>query len=409
MPSSRYRTQFSYINEQKLQTPVTFYDENNLLDALAILRHEFGPQTEIYYALKSCYNSAVLKSLSKMGLGTEVLSELEYEIAKKNDFSSIILNGMGRSSALLKKATLDNSLIIVDTVNDIDVLSEIAKTANQQIRVGFRLRLNLKEWELDNSYVAKNHPLGNDIDSEFLEEFMKFCKNNTNVSWEMLHVHITINETSPEIYIKALYEIRQSIVKINDSYHLTPKIINIGGGFEVFDPARKKDFQHMFSEIKKAFHEQLGDYILAIEPGRYLSAYAGYTIGKVVDLKPVDEKYWIITDIGTNILIPIPNARYKLGYPRITGNGEKIVGITDGITSPANNIINQIFLDKLPKLGSFICIENTGAYTDVYSTFWAYAPHVVCFVTRDNEITIYRDLREIEKLKEIILNKTSST
>ncbi len=153
----------------------------------------------------------------------------------------------------------------------------------------------------------------------------------------------------------------------------------------------------MFKEISTKFNQNFKNTKLILEPGRYLSAYAGYTWGKVLDIKKVNDKYWIITDIGTNTLIPISNARYTLEYPHPTARGI-LVGITDGITSPANNIIFETKIKNLPNLGDYICISNTGAYTDVYSTFWGYCPHQVCFKNKNNEYIITRTEQNINDL-----------
>ena len=219
----------------------------------------------------------------------------------------------------------------------------------------------------------------------------------------MLHIHITINETSPQIYKEAISQISTVLQHIATRTNLLPKIINIGGGYEVYDPGLKPEFVKLFEEIKQAFRKHLGGYKIAIEPGRYLSAYAGYAIGKVLDIKQIAQKYWIVTDIGTNTLIPNPNARYKLAEP-ITNHSSGMfrIGITDGITSPANNIVFETRIDKLPDIGSYICIENTGAYTDVYSTFWAYPPYITCSVDNDGKMRVYRSEEDIEQLQSII-------
>lgn len=404
MTNSRFKEQIDYIENNSLTTPVTFFDERNLHQSLETLHEVFSKDTLIFYALKSCYNKKLLYSLSKIGVGVEVLSELEYKLAKQSGFTSIILNGMGRSSDLLSETINDGNIVIVDTITDLENLKFLANSSKKTLKLGVRLRINLSDNYPENSYVSADHPLGNYQDSDLFKQFLEFCNSKSNIKWEMIHAHIAINEFSSQIYKSAIIKIANVLQEIKVEYKIQPSIVNLGGGFEVYDPNNKRRFINMFQEINDAFDSKLGDFVLAIEPGRYLSAYAGYTIGKVLDIKKVNNKNWIITDIGTNTLIPIPNARYKLALPAPSKDGgDYKVGITDGITSPANNIISDISINALPKIGSYLCVENTGAYTDVYSTFWAYAPHKVCFINQKSEISVHRSQEEIEKLKKIFL------
>lgn len=402
MKHTKYEEQIIFIEKNELSTPVTFFDTRKLYESLELINEVFNKNITVFYALKSCYNKNILNSLSKANVGVEVLSELEYELAKQAGFNSILLNGMGRSYDLLSMAIDDGNIVLVDSINDLKNLQIISNKTDKQLRLGIRLRLDLSSIDPENGYVSDDHPLGNYINSDLVKRFFEFCKTQPNVHWEMLHTHITINETSPRIYIGAMEKIALAITQLDNTYGLHPTILNLGGGFEVYNPSQRETFVELFSEIKKEFKNKFNVYKLAIEPGRYLSAYAGYTIGKVLDVKLIGDKNWIITDIGTNTLIPIPNARYNLVMPDTDKDkGKYLIGVTDGITSPANNIIFEARVDKLPEIGSYICIENTGAYTDVYSTFWAYRPHFVCNINMHGNITIYRDSQDIDKLQKI--------
>lgn len=392
-----FDNEIRFIETQGLTTPVTFFNEKNLLQSLDLLRSEL-PSAAIHYALKSCYNPPLLKALVKQKLGVEVLSELEFDLARSMGFESIILNGMGRSRALLEKAVTAGATIIVDTMQDIDHLGSIRAKNGAELHVGIRLVPKSTDFP-QNAYLHSSHPLGTTLESTLIPAFMQLCA-LPGVHWEMLHTHFTINELSPDIYDTVIRFIATSLHKIEDSYGLRPRVINLGGGYEVYDPEAPSLHRDMFARIRESFQDHLALYDLAVEPGRYLSAYAGYTIGKVVDIKMVENKCWLIGDIGTNTLIPIPNARYRLRMPAPAQQGGHY-GLTDGITSPANNVIEEFCLRTLPAIGDYICVGNTGAYTDVYSTFWAYTPQNVCFVDNSGKITPYRTDKDLRKLYDV--------
>ncbi len=396
-----YADALSYINEKSIDTPVMFYSELILNEALSIIQDSLGDKITIYYALKSCYHPHILKSLSRK-TGVEVMSEFEYDLARKYGFTSILLNGMGRNIGLFRKAVDDSSIILLDSVNDIDNIETIADSCDKDILVGFRLRIHIPELANTNSYVSTDHPLGNNLDTEFSARFFKLIAEHTNVKWSMIHAHMTINEMSSEIYKKTIEKIASTLRLSESAYKKSPAIINIGGGFEVYDPGCRNSFKLMFDSISRTFNGYFGDkYSFAIEPGRFLTGHAGFSIGRVLDIKEVGKKYWVITDIGTNTLIPIPNARYQLALPEPAANGKFTVGVTDGITSPSNNIVHATRLSTLPAIGSFICIENTGSYTDVYSTFWAYSPNKVYWIDDAGTISPYRTTQDIKEMYDL--------
>ena len=399
--------ELKFIESNKLSTPVLFYNCKKMAENFNMIKETiFSKNIEIYYAMKSCYDSLLLNYISSKTNGAEIMSELEYQLAKKHNFHSIILNGMGRSYELLENVSLHkNSTIIIDSKRDLENISKILEKNSKikNIKLGIRLNLKLNDTDYKgNNYFQTEHKLGHDITSPFCKEFLQFCTNNNRVSWDLVHTHFTINEKKPDIYQQMLLKIKQKIEEYKTLYHIAPKRIDIGGGFEIYNPKEKNIFSNLFKQIIFTFNNLFPQSNLIIEPGRFLSAYSGYVIGKILDIKNKSGKIWLITDIGTNTLIPNGNARYCLYYPQETDHGFK-VGISDGITSPTNNIIYETYLKKIPEIGSYIVIGNVGAYVDVFGSFWAYNPFKIAHINENNEIKLHRSQDDIQKLKDIIL------
>ena len=89
-------------------------------------------------------------------------------------------------------------------------------------------------------------------------------------------------------------------------------------------------------------------------------------------------------------------------YPQEEVSGIK-VGITDGITSPVNNIIYETYLKEIPKIDSYIVIGNVGAYVDVFGSFWAYSPFKIAHINEKMEIRIHRSQNDVQQLQNVIL------
>lgn len=393
-----FADEISYIEQGGLRTPVTFFSEAHMLEALALMQNGLSNTSDLYYALKSCYHPPLLKSIACQGLGAEVLSEMEFNLAKANGFTRFIVNGMGRTRSFFEKVLAEKDVcIIVDSEQDIEHLQSIAGSIARPISVGFRFAIDVTSGS--SYYQTTTHKLGNSFDGALFKKFIALCKQESFV-WDLMHAHSTINELNEAVYLETISILQGYVEDLKKQNIPIPSRIDIGGGFEVFDPANAHEFSSLFTQIASSFRAAFPEQKLVLEPGRYLSAYAGYTIGVVQDIKKREGKYWIITDIGTNTLIPIPNARYSLLKPLATKEG-LLVGITDGITSPSNNIITDTRIAELPRRGDYICIGNTGAYTDVYSTFWAYPPHEVVFRTEQGVFQPYRTQEDIQQLYRI--------
>ncbi len=163
----------NFITANRIKTPIAFFDENRMLASYNIMRDNLANNIDIYYAIKSCYNLSLLKAISTLKIGAEVLSELEFKLALKSNFKKIILNGMGRSFDFLEHAILHQSVcVILDTDTDIKNIKILAqKYVNKKIFIGIRYNLMLNKYKDSNHYFSFEHKLGNKIPSFFFQIF----------------------------------------------------------------------------------------------------------------------------------------------------------------------------------------------------------------------------------------------
>ncbi len=394
--------EIDFIEKNNLSTPIMFFNETLALEPLNLIKQHLK-NVEIYYAVKSCYNVPLLRFFAQQKIGAEVMSELEFDLAKKCKFNNIIVNGMGRSFSFTEKVlNSTDTIFIVDSNRDLDIVKKfLEKNKRKNCRLGIRIRLNDKKKNYsDNHYLDPLNKLGNYIDSDVYGNFLSLIETENRAIWDIVHLHFTINELNPSVYTKAIEEVKQHIDLIKKQKNIYPKRVDLGGGFEVYSKDLVDKFKTLFMEIEKSFSKNFSYQKLVVEPGRFLSAYSGYVFGKIIDIKQVQHKYWLITDIGTNVLIPNSNARYKLLYPKPSISGH-LVGVTDGITSGVNNVIEREYLKNLPNIGDYMVVGNVGGYTDVYSTFWGYSPFVVCNKYENSKIKITRTIKDIKKLHKI--------
>lgn len=373
-----------------IQTPHMIYSEADLLANSSLIKESFSG-AEAYFAVKSCYASPVLSMLAHAGFGAEVMSEFEYNLAEKNGFSpeKIILNGFGRSEALLERACKNGSTIIVDSAGDFQKIKKIAQTG-APMHLGIRLRVGGLE-AFKTPYGNVRNKLGTDKTDQLFHDFLKLVLTTDTVRFKLLHAHFTINERNSAVYLHGLQEIKKTLDSLTVEHpHLTqPTHISIGGGFYPFGREESDVARSMFSEINKQFKGLFPNQVLCVEPGRFLTNTAGYVLASVVDRKTASGHEHVLVDAGTNVLIPIPSVHYAL-QSRENDEGVSF-SLADGITSPDNIIVRDATASALPVEGQRIVLKNCGAYTDVLSEFWVYMPYSGSFLSREGRLIPYRN------------------
>jgi diaminopimelate decarboxylase len=401
------------INSLELNTPQLIYCEEILLENIKTLlkglRDGHNDKIKAFYALKSCYNNSVLKTIQKNHIGIEVMTKMEYDLAISNGFiaENILVNGLGRDPHFLEHSILNGSRVIIDSENDLKKIIEIAKNFKERtFHFGIRISFEINN---DKSYIFQNleHKLGFEAESADLNKLLKDTELFPNIKIDMLHVHPAINQKSSKIHTDSIKILTKIVHKIELNHpHIYFNIIDIGGGYGSYGIDELPLAYENFLAISKTFHELFPERILYVEPGRYLSNSPGFILTKVIDVKQKNNKFFIITDATTNVLIPIPTARYELKYPTPITQDKKNsykVSIVDGITSPDNFIIKECFLEKIPQIGDKIIIGNCGAYTDVLGHFWAYEPTPVCFLESNGNIAISKSNETIQECRKLLL------
>lgn len=391
-------------NSNSIPTPSLIYVEELLDESLDLVRQSM-PRAKIFFALKSCYNESVLAHFSH-NCGAEVMSELEYTLAERCGFktSDIIVNGMGRSAEFLRKAISKNSIIIIDSESDLEKISEIRNDADE-VRLGIRLKVDVSEFQ-SSPYKNKYNKLGVCPSSDLFKKFIKIVKYD-NVSFSLLHCHFAINELDPAIYLEVLRQVKKILNELKIEHpSLKVEMIDIGGGFEVYDEKIVPRFKYLFSSISKYFESNFPGHSLAIEPGRYLVNHAGLVKTKVIDKKSIDNTSWCYVDAGGNMLIPNSHARYAIAYPlnNISMDKNYSISVGDCITSPAHVYVSDVGFSVVPGVGDILILSNCGAYTDVYSSFWVADIYQVYFLKNNGELICNRSSETILKIKKLFLN-----
>lgn len=362
------------------------YDENRIKERINDL-HENFPQIKFLYSIKCNNNKNVMKSVFNQGLGADAASLQEVLMASecnltKND---IYYSAPGKT---LKDVTLsiDKSIIIADSLNEIILIDKVAQKRAEIIEIGIRLNPNFT------FYSEEGQPSKFGIDEDDAIEFIKGgqCK---NIKVSGIHVHLRSQELNPLI-LKGYYERMIDLAKRFITLCGGLKFINMGSGMgiqysEANRPLNMKDLslsvKNKLSEFVSAYPETS----LIIEVGRYVVGECGMYVTTVLDRKTSRGKTYVILKntlngfirpslerlvvhysnddrpAGCEPLFSCKNAFRFLTLKDDVGLKEKVTLVGNLCTS-SDVVADDIELPPLA-IGDVVIMTNAGAYGAVLS------------------------------------------
>jgi diaminopimelate decarboxylase len=218
----------------RVGTPLYVYSKKTLVEHVQRFNAAFAPlQPLVCFAVKSCPNLHVLKTLAEHGAGADVVSGGELFRALKAGVpaSKIVAAGVGKSEAELK-ALLDAKVgwINVESEHEFETLSAIAKQAGQRATVALRVNPDVVDSKTPQktSTGKKGSKFGVDIDRA-LAFFEKYGR-DPQLALTGLHAHIGSPIFSPEPYVAALSKLLQLIAELKSTGFAVTSL-DIGGGF----------------------------------------------------------------------------------------------------------------------------------------------------------------------------------
>lgn len=222
---------------RKFELPIHLYSAEIIKYNINSFKKVFSqlyPKGEIRYASKACTHPDILKIAGEEGIGSDVISHHEAKCALDAGISptDLDLNGNCKEDSLIKMAIDSGMLIIADSFEEFEIISEIAflmsKKAKTLLRIsGFEIKNVTAESVFTAGKWTKFGASLNDV-----PEFLKTLNKYKNIDFLGFHTHIGSQITSIEPYLFILGKLIELGLLLKEITGVC-KIINIGGGFPV--------------------------------------------------------------------------------------------------------------------------------------------------------------------------------
>ncbi len=381
--SEKYGDTFYLLDQYKFR--------KNYLEMLAAFQAHY-PKTYIAYSYKTNYTPQLCKIIQEEGGFAEVVSEMEYDLAKRVgvDDNCIYYNGPYKKAKILESVLLNGAHVNIDSQEEADIIVEIArKHRERKFEVGIRCN-----FDIGNNAISR---FGIDTEGAQLSYVISKLRRESNLRISGLHCHFP--DRTLETYekrVSGMLDLIQKKVGWKIDY------ISLGGGFfgrinEDFAREFKVPIP-TFEDYGKAIGERLrqayGDHrkddmpMLLIEPGSALVADTMCYVTRVVSLKRIRGRdIAILTGSLFNIN---PNAKGINRPVEILRNADMRVDEQEGnwdltgYTCIESDVMYQGLKEKL-QVGDYVVFKNVGSYSIVFKPPFILPNVPVIGINGDNE------------------------
>ncbi len=299
----------------KYKTPLYVYDFDYMTQQYEALKEAFrGRKSILAYAVKANSNLSVVKHFADLGSGADCVSIGEVRRAFLAGIPSyrIIFSGVGKNDDEIREAIERDILYInVESEAELNRVAQIAKELNAVCRISIRVNPNIDP--KTHPYISTGlhgNKFGVDINSA--KRMYIFAKNSDALDPVGIHFHIgsQLTELDP---IREAAEIVADMVRSLEAIDIELKFFDVGGGLGVKYKDEVTIAPYDYAQAILGTLRGL-DLTVICEPGRFMTANAGYFLTKVLYEKENQEKRFVIVDGAMNDLLrpSLYNAYHKI-------------------------------------------------------------------------------------------------
>ena len=363
-------------------TPVACFSRKRILDNLKEVGDSFRrhhDKVKVFFAYKANYCLPILCDLGK-DAGAEVISRAELDLAKKVGIKNedIIFNGVGKTDSDLEFCASEGILVNADSLSEIETYGNIAESHGKDVDIGLRIHPKLGKME-DVAFIKRGSKLGLDPDSD-AKNAIRLISEKNNLRLAGLHSHAYSRQSTPEMHLKAVDTMIEFSEYVRRELGYNPVYFDIGGGLGTRSVMEK---EHCLGRFAKEICDEIRSFdkeiYLYLELGRFIVNDSGIVLSRITRKKTNRGNTWLISDIATNYLIPLPSAEYKVIPAEIRSRPNECVNIGGGICSSSDVIETGACLPSIEE-GEYIAILNTGAYTNVMVSSFVYSKPNILYV-----------------------------
>ena len=391
---------------KRFGSPLYVYSQSTLTDHFSKLTTALSPLDHLVcYAMKSNSNRSVLKVMSDLGSGFDIVSggELERVVAAGGDSRKCIFSGVGKTEAEISFALRKGIYAFnAESIPELERIDHIARRLKKKASIAIRVNPDVD---------AKTHAkiTTGTYDNKFgiafetiLGVYARASKmRNIRLRGLQMHIGSQLTKVGPfEAAVRKVVPLAQDLAK---KYDL--EFFSIGGGMGIiYEPAlksgdanwwRKSKARNILTPAKYAtalvpLLKPL-DLRILVEPGRFISGNAGILVTRVEYVKRTGKKNFVIVDAAMNDLI---RPAFYESYHEIVPVGRKGgTRVKSDVVGPICESGDTFCKDRpLPRVkeGDYLAMLSAGAYGFVMASTYNTRPMAAEVLVKGKRAAVVR-------------------
>ncbi|WEO93190.1 type III PLP-dependent enzyme [Streptomyces sp. FXJ1.172] len=380
--------------------PAYVYDLPALREHVHAIRAALPDRVELLYAAKANSEPRILRTLAGHVDGFEVASggELSHVRGLALD-APLAFGGPGKTPPELARA-LDAEVERLHIESEHELLLLTSLLGDRTVNVLLRVNLPVDLGQV--ALAMGGHPSPFGMDPAQLDHCLDLIAANARIRLRGLHLHLASGLTAPA----QLALIEEVLTWAEDwAYHRGINLpeVNVGGGMGVdyTHPHKMFDWAAFGAGLRPllARHPHL---TLRIEPGRSITAYCGWYITQVLDIKVSRGQAFAVLRGGTHHLRTpaakqhdqpfevIPDDNWPWPWDRPEARDEPVT-LVGQLCTPKDVLARRVMVKRL-RVGDRVAFAMAGAYAwNISHHAFLMHPHPTFHHVDDAEVSVTGD------------------
>lgn len=386
-------------------TPLYVYSDKGMQESVKQFERAFtGYEHLLCFALKANSNPAILRNFSQQGLGADVVSGGELQLALETGFApkKIAYAGVGKTDKEIAFAIRSNIMALnVESHQELEITAALAARLNMPAPVAIRLNPDI---DIEgHPYLTTGReankfgiPLSNAMDS-FL-----WAARQPYLQPVGIHSHIGSNISKIEPLLKNAETLVDIVLQLKQK-GIVLDHIDLGGGFGV-------DYHCVLSQHGNPVLLDPADAIpkvidivkrsgcrIILEPGRSIVGPHGVLLTRVLFTKETRGKRFIVVDAGMNDLLrpSLYNAHHEIIPVQRSQGKVQNVDVVGPVCETGDFLAVNRALPPLQR-GDLLAVMTAGAYGYTLASNYNTRPRPAEVLVKGNT---FKPIREREAFK----------
>jgi len=338
-------------------------------------------ETSVHYAGKAFITTKVAQWVNQEGLGIDVASAGELEVALRAgiDPKQIVMHGNNKSVKDLERAIeVGVGRVVIDSLIEIERLNAVAANAGIVQQVLLRLTVGVEAHTHEAISTAhEDQKFGLSVASGMAMAAVDNVLECDALSLAGLHSHIGSQIFDATGFELATHRVVDFAIQVKDRHGISVSEIDVGGGMGIAyvegdDPLDVDAMAKSILDIVRTECARVNISVpkISVEPGRAIIGNPGITLYEVGTVKPVEldsgiTRHYISVDGGMsdNIRTALYDAEYTAVIANRVSTAKLVPSRVVGKHCESGDIVvRDIELPSDIRPGDLIAVAATGAY-----------------------------------------------